>query len=200
VLTVGLTGGLACGKSFVARAFWELGCHVVEADELGHEVMRPAGEAYAPIVSEFGAEILDGQASIDRPRLASMVFADAQALERLNAIVHPAVRRLVARRLREIGERDPHSIAIYVAAILIETGSHRECDKVILVSCTREQQIERAMERQTTRADVLARLERQMPEDEKRKFADYVINTSGTKQDTLRQIRMVYEDLRTLAS
>ena len=200
MLIAGLTGGLACGKSFVAAAFGELGCHVVEADALGHEVMRPEGEAHVQILAEFGPSILDEQGAIDRRKLARIVFADRAALERLNAIVHPAVRARARSLFREIGERDPHAIVIYAAAILIETGGHRECEKVILVSCTREQHVERALERQTSRADVLARLARQMPEEEKRKFADYVIDTSGTKENTLRQTKMVYEDLRTLAS
>jgi dephospho-CoA kinase len=200
VLIAGLTGGLACGKSFVAAAFRDLGCHVVEADALGFEVMRPEGEAYARIVAEFGPPIQDDGGIIDRPRLARIVFADPAALERLNAIVHPAVRERARRRFREIGERDPHAIVIYAAAILIETGGYRECDKLVLVTCTREQQIERAMERHAALADVLARLERQLPVEKKREFADYIVDTSGTKEETLRQTKMVYEDLRTLAS
>ncbi len=200
MLIAGLTGGLACGKSFVAAAFADLGCHVVEADALGHEVMRPEGEAYSQIVAEFRPSILNDQGGIDRPRLARMVFADPAALERLNAIVHPAVRRRARCLFREIGERDPHAVAIYVAAILIETGGYRECDKVILVSCAREQQIERALQRpDATRDNVLARLERQLPVEKKREFADYIIDTSGTKEETLRQTKIVYEDLRTLA-
>jgi dephospho-CoA kinase len=201
VLIAGLTGGLACGKSFVAEAFQGLGCHIVEADALGHEVTRPEGEAFAGIVAELGPEILDVQGMIDRPRLAALAFAGPAALERLNAIVHPAVRQRAARQFREIGERTPRAIVIYVAAILIEAGGQRQCDKVILVSCTREQQIERAMKRpHATQSDVLARLERQMPVEKKREFADYVIDTSGTKEDTLRQTKIVYEDLRTLES
>ncbi|MGD1072302.1 MAG: dephospho-CoA kinase [Bryobacteraceae bacterium] len=201
MLIAGLTGGLACGKSFVAAAFQDLGCEVVEADALGHEVMLPEGEAYPRIVAEFGPEILNHQETIDRPRLAALVFADPAALERLNAIVHPAVQQRAARLFREIGERDPHAIVIYVAAILIETGGYRQCDKLIVVCCTREQQIERAMHRpDATMTDVLARLARQLPVEKKREFADYVIDTTGTKEDTLRQTKIVYEDLRTLES
>ena len=123
-------------------------------------------------------------------------------LERLNAIVHPAVRKRALRQLdREIGARDPHAIVVYVAAILIESGAWREMDKMIVVSCERAQQIERAMERPgAVESGVLARLESQMPLEKKRTFADYVVDTSGTKEDTLRQTAMVYEDLRRLAS
>ena len=197
----GLTGGLACGKSFVAAAFQDLGCHIIEADALGHEVLRPEGEAYAAVIAQFGRSILDDQGSIDRPKLAALVFRDTAALEKLNAIVHPAVQQRAARQFREIGARDPHAIVIYVAAILIESGGYKTCDKLIVVSCTRQQQVERAMHRHDANmADVLARLERQMPVEKKLEFADYVIDTTGTKEDTLRQTKIVFEDLRTLES
>jgi dephospho-CoA kinase len=201
VVIAGLTGGLACGKSFVAAAFQDLGCYVIEADSLGHEVLRAEGEAYAAALAEFGQSIVDTEGLIDRPKLAALVFGDPTALEKLNAIVHPAVQQRAARQFREIGERDPHAIVIYIAAILIESGAYKNCDKLIVVSCTREQQIERAMHRHdATMADVLARLDRQMPMEKKLEFADYVIDTTGTKEDTLRQTKMVFEDLRTLES
>lgn len=191
---------MACGKSFVAGAFRDLGCRVIEADELGHEAMQPGGEAYAGIVAAFGTGILDAQGSIDRPKLAAIVFGNPAQLERLNAIVHPAVKSLADRRLREIRDQDPHAVVIYVAAILIESGRWRDMDKMILVSCDRARQIERAMHRTgASESGVLARLESQMPVDKTRAFADYVIDTNGTKEDTLRQTAIVYEDLRRLA-
>ena len=200
MLRVGLTGGMACGKSFVATALRDLGCDVIEADETGREVMQPGGEAYAPVAAAFGSGILDEHGAIDRPKLAALVFGNAQQLERLNAIVHPAVRKRALERLAEIGERDPHAIAVYVAAILIEAGAWREMDKIIVVSCTRAQQIERAMQRPgAAESGVLARLESQMPLEKKLTFADYIIDTSGTKEDALRQTAKVYEDLRRLA-
>jgi dephospho-CoA kinase len=200
MLRVGLTGGMACGKSFVASALRDLGCDVIEADETGREAMQPGGEAYAPIVAAFGSGILDEQGAIDRPKLAALVFGNPEQLERLNAIVHPAVRKRALRQLAEIGGRDPHAIAVYVAAILIESGAWREMDKMIVVSCERAQQIERAMHRPgAVESGVLARLESQMPLEKKLTFADYVVDTSGTKEDTLRQTAKVYEDLRRLA-
>jgi dephospho-CoA kinase len=193
MLKVGLTGGLACGKSFVAGAMHKLGCHVIEADDVGHEVMAPGGEAYDAVLAAFG--------TIDRIQLAELVFSHPDQLERLNAIVHPAVRTRAARQFQELGARDPHGVVVYVVAILIESGAYREVDKIILVSCPREQQIERALQRPgATEAGVLARLERQMPLEKKREFADYIIDTSGDKEDTLRQTEIVYEDLRRLAS
>lgn len=201
MLIAGLTGGLACGKSFVARALGEMGCHVIEADKFGREVTEPGGEAYDAVIAAFGKEIVgeDGRGIIDRAKLAARVFASPPDLERLNAIIHPAVRARARQRIQEIGVRDPHAIIIYVAAILIESGAYREMDKIIVVTCPREQQIERAMERPgAVEADVLARLNRQMPLEKKRTWADYPIDTGGTKEDTLRQTRIVYEDLRKL--
>ena len=109
MLRVGLTGGMACGKSFVAGALRDLGCAVIEADETGREVMQPGGEAYAPVVAAFGPGILDEQGAIDRPKLAALVFENPAQLERLNAIVHPAVRKRALRQLAEIGV-DPDRI------------------------------------------------------------------------------------------
>jgi dephospho-CoA kinase len=201
MLKVGLTGGMACGKSFVAAALGKLGCHIIEADDVGHEVLNPGGDAYDAVIDEFGDEILDERGMIDRTRLAERVFGDPAKLEKLNAIVHPAVRARASRQFREIGVRDPHGVVVYVAAILIEAGAHKEVDKMIVVSCARDQQIERAMHRpDASEASVLARLERQMPLEKKREFADYIIDTNGTKEDTLRQTEVVYRDLRRLAS
>jgi dephospho-CoA kinase len=202
MLKVGLTGGIACGKSFVGEALAACGCFVVQADQIGHEVLAPGGEAYAEVTREFGGEILAAGGSgdsreIDRARLAALVFADAGKLARLNAIVHPAVIRREEALTAEFFTRQPHGIAVVEAAILIETGSYRRFDKLILVFCAQEQQIERAMRRQgSVEADIRARIGRQMPFDEKRKYADFVIDTSGTKEDTLRQTRTVYEELR----
>jgi dephospho-CoA kinase len=201
VLKVGLTGGMACGKSVVADALRELGCHVIEADAVAHQVIEPDGEAYAAIVAEFGAGILDGYGHIVRVKLAERVFSDAPALERLNGIVHPAVRVRALREFAEIEARDPHGIVIYVAAILIEAGAHKEVDKIIVVSCTREQQVERALQRPgASEAGVLARLERQMPIEKKKEFGDYIVDASRTVKETLRQTEEVYRDLRRLSS
>lgn len=201
MLLVGLTGGMACGKSFVADALRGYGCYVIEADEVGHQVLQPDGEAYAPVVEAFGEGVLDENGAVDRSRLATLVFGHPAQLERLNAIVHPAVRQRALRDFEEIGRRDPCAVVVYVAAILIEAGAWREMDKIIVVTCDREQQIARAMRRPgAVESAVLARLENQMPLEQKRAFADFVIDTSGTKEQTLRQTALVYEELRRLAS
>jgi len=196
MLRVGLTGGLASGKSFVGRALAELGCHLIQADELGHEVLAPGGEAYGAAVAEFGPAILDAEGRIDRGKLAELVFGDPERLARLNALVHPPVIRREEALLAEIAARDPRGIAVVEAAILIETGSHRRFDRIVLALCRPEQQIERAMSRGVSREQALARLRRQMPLEEKRRYAHYVIDTSGSREDTLRQVRQVYDSLR----
>ena len=207
MLKVGLTGGIACGKSLVGEALASYGCFVIQADQIGHEVLAPVGEAYADVIREFGEEILAADGSgdatyidrrdIDRRRLAALVFADAGKLARLNAIVHPAVIRREEALMAEFFARQPHGIAVVEAAILIETGSYRRLDKLILVFCAQERQIERAMRREgAVEADIRARIAHQMAVGEKRKYADFVIDTSGTKEDTVQQARIVYEELR----
>ena len=197
MLLVGLTGGLASGKSYVAKIFAELGCHIIHADTLGHQTLFPTGEAYAPAVAQFGSNILNPDQTINRQALADIVFNDPEKLAKLNAIVHPAVGRLQQARISEIVAKDPHAIIVAEAAIHIETGNYKRYQKLILVVCTEQQQISRAMARDdATREQVQARLARQMPLQEKRKFADYVIDTSGSEVATRAQTAEVYNSLR----
>jgi dephospho-CoA kinase len=200
MLRAGLTGGLACGKSFVGETLASYGCLLVQADDLGHQVLAPGGEAYGEVVREFGREILSNTGEIDRRALAARVFGAPDRLARLNSLVHPPVVQRENDLIAEFAAHNPHGIAIVEAAILIETGSYKRFDRMILVTCTEEQQVERAMRRDgAVLADVRARISRQMPLAEKRKFADFVIDTSGEKEDTLRQTRAVYDALRRLA-
>jgi dephospho-CoA kinase len=197
VVRVGLTGGLACGKSFVGEVLAQLGCHVLQADRLGHAVLLPDGEAYAPVVREFGAGVLQEGGAIDRRALAAQVFEKPERLALLSSLVHPPVLRREEEWLAQMAGEDPHGIAVVEAAILIETGSYRRFDKLIVAACGVEQQVQRSMKRDgTAREEVLARIERQMPVAEKLKFADFAIDTSGTKEGTVRQTRIVYESLR----
>ena len=197
MLRVGLTGGLATGKSFVGAVLEELGCRVLKADELGHAVLEPDGEAYAPVVESFGREILDDAGRIERKRLAAIVFNDTGKLQLLNSFVHPAVVEREEAWMQQVEDADPSAIVVVEAAILIETGSYRRFHKLVLALCSEAQQIERAMARDgTPRELVIERLRRQMPLEEKRKFADYVIDTSGTTDDTIEQVRRLHENLR----
>jgi dephospho-CoA kinase len=199
MLRVGLTGGFACGKSFVGRTLEQLGCFLLRADDIGHEVLSPGGAAYEPTIREFGRDVLDADGTINRRRLAALVFGDAEKLAKLNSLVHPAVIELEEARIREAERRDPNGIAVVEAAILIETGSHKRFRKLIVVICTEEQQIARAMHRDgISEEEARARLRRQMPLAEKRRYADYVIDSSGPKENTVEQTRAVYESLRSL--
>jgi dephospho-CoA kinase len=199
MLTVGLTGGLASGKSFVGLALEELGCKLIQADVLGHEVLLPDGAAYAGVVREFGHGILNPDGEIDRRRLALEVFSNKERLRTLNSLVHPQVRARTDELIAEYEANDPEAIVVVEAAIHIETGGHTRFDKLIVVVCTVEQQIERAMKRDgSTRAQILTRLASQMPLEEKLKYADYVIDTSGKKEETLQQTEEVFLELRRL--
>jgi dephospho-CoA kinase len=201
MLKVGLTGGLASGKSLVGEALVSSGCFLIQADELGHEALAPGGAAYDAVVREFGREILTGGGVVDRQHLGALVFASPERLARLNALVHPGVVRREEELIAEFAAREPRGIAVVEAAILIETGSYKRFDRIILVWCAEQQQVERALRRGgAEEGDVRARISRQMPLEEKRKFADFVIDTSGGKQDTLRQARAVYEALRRIES
>lgn len=196
MLRVGLTGGLASGKTFVGEMLAELGCHVIFNDAIGHAVMQPGGEAYDGIVREFGTEILIEDRTIDRRKLAGLVFHDPARLATLNALVHPPVRARTKAALEAFENADPDGIAVVEAAILVETGSFRDYQKLIVAICGEEQQMERAMTRGgLTREEVVNRLSRQMPLAEKIRFADFVIDTSGTKENTIAQTKAVYQSL-----
>jgi dephospho-CoA kinase len=201
MLRVGLTGGLASGKSFVGHALAELGCHLIEADELGHHVLMPGAEAYDAVVNEFGEEILDEDRHIVRRRLGALVWDRPERLATLNSIVHPAVIAREEGIIAKIAPTDPVAIVVVESAILVETGSYRRFDRLIVVVCTVEQQVERAMKRGAySKEEVLARLSRQLPLEDKVRVADYVIDTSGAKEHTLEQVKSVYESLRSFSA
>jgi dephospho-CoA kinase len=199
MLRVGLTGGLASGKSFVGKTLAQLGCHLIQADELGHKVLLPGGEAYASVIKEFGTQILAPDGAIDRHKLAMEVFDQPERLKSLNSLIHPPVIRMQEELMAQAEAADPEGIAVVEAAILIETGSYKRFKKLILAVCDDEQQIKRAIHRDhMTRDEALARLARQMPLTEKRKYADYVVDTSGTKEQTIIQTQQIYNSLRSL--
>ncbi|MGH9668454.1 MAG: dephospho-CoA kinase, partial [Bryobacteraceae bacterium] len=175
MLRVGLTGGLASGKSFVAKALAGLGCFVIHADELGHQVLRRGGEAYDAVIAEFGPSILDPEGEIDRRKLAAIVFNDPAKLAALNRFVHPPVRARERQLAEEFTLHNPAGIVVIEAAILIETGAWKNYDRLIVAICEPDQQVERAIHRDAiTREEAEARLRRQLPLKEKVKFAHYV--------------------------
>lgn len=198
MLRVGLTGGLATGKSYVGSRLQQHGCHLLKADELGHLLLRRGEACFAPTLAHFGPRILNAQGEIDRAALGAIVFSDPAALETLNGIIHPVVFAREKAWMDALAERDPSGIAIVEAAILIETGNYRSFDKIIVTWCPEPLQIERALARGATEADVHRRLSRQMPAADKRAYADFVIDTSGTMDETDQQVLRLFEKLVTL--
>ncbi len=197
MLLVGLTGGLATGKSFIGRTLETCGCQVIRADDLGREVMAPGGAAYPDVLAEFGSYILKEDGTINRRLLGTIVFAAPERLQRLNRLVHPHVFALEDKRIAEAQARDSRAMIVIEAAIMIETGSYKRYEAIVLAVCARETQIARAIHRdQLPRQEVESRLARQMPLDAKRAFADYVINTDHSKEETIARVRAVYGELR----
>jgi len=200
MLKVGLTGGYATGKSFVAGELERLGCYVISADHLGHQVLEPGGEAYSPTVALFGPDITCEDGRIDRKKLGAVVFRSPELLKQLEAIVHPAVFHLESDLLRGFAAREPTGIVVLEAAILIETGRYKLFDRLILTVCSEEAQIQRGMKRDgLTREQVRARLDKQMPNEEKRRYAHYIVDTDGPKTTTLEQIQAIHRELRDAA-
>lgn len=187
MLTVGLTGGIASGKSIVARMLQQNGCRIIEADLVAHEFLKPSNPISQQIVSEFGRQILGINDAIDRVKLGELVFGNSEKLARLNALTHPAVLKEIARQLAQIAQNDNSAVAVVVAALHIETGYYKDFDRLALAWCTRDQQLSRLLNRGLTREQAELRIASQMPLDEKRQFADDLIDCSRTIADTQRQ-------------
>ena len=196
MLKVGLTGSIAVGKSFVLSVLAELGCVTFDADKIAHSVMEPGRPAHSDIVQEFGTEIVAADGLIDRAKLGAIVFPDDAKRKRLNEIVHPRVFEEQNRLLALAAEENPQGIAVIDAALMIESGGYRRFDKLIVVLCDREKQAERLMKRNgLSRQEAEVRIAAQMSSEEKRRYADYVIDTSGTFEETRRRVVQVYEEL-----
>lgn len=197
MLKVGLTGGISSGKSTVADMLEELGCRVLRLDPLAHELMLPGQPAYQEIVAAFGREMLAPDGSIARQKLARLVFADREKLDLLNAIVHPRVITQVEAQLAELAAVMPEGIVVVEAALLVESGYYRQLDKLIVTWCTPEQQLERLMARTSlSRAEAAERLAAQLPSAEKRRYADYEIDCSGSLERTRAQVEEVWARLQ----
>jgi dephospho-CoA kinase len=199
MLRVGLTGGIGCGKSTVAGMMRELGCRVIDADEISRNLAEPGQPAYNEIIAAFGKEILQPNGHMDRAKVAHLVFADASKLSTLNKILHPRVIAEEERQLVEIARTEPDAVAVIEAALLIEAGHHKILDRLIVVWCWPEQQIERLTNprgRGMSREDAMQRIAAQMPLDEKRRMATDEIDNSGLLAATQKQVEELFERLK----
>ncbi len=194
-LLVGLTGGIATGKSTVSDIFRRLGCVVIDADVLAREVVAPGEPAYAAIVAEFGPDILQRDGTLDRKKLGAIVFADPEQRRRLEALTHPRIRERFARRLAELEGREFTGIVIFDAPVMIESGNYRNMDRLVVVVTDAATQTVRALERDGDHEDIERRIASQMPLSEKAKLADYVIDNSGGREATLAEVRRVHQAL-----
>jgi len=209
LLKVGLTGGIASGKSVVGEMFVARGAHLVQADRIAHQLMLPGQPVYNEVVRHFGGAILNRDLSVNRAKLAEAAFgsntaaassADSSRIQELNRIVHPAVLRSQEEWMEETGRQDPRAVAIVEAALIIEAGAAKRFDRLIVVTCSDEQRIARFAARhklalEAARKEVERRMAAQLPEAEKVKAADYVVDNSGSIDHTREQVRELWETL-----
>jgi len=199
MLKVGLTGSIAVGKSYVLGIFSELGCFVLDADKTSREVVEPGTRGLAEIVEHFGSDILFSDGTLDRGKLAAIVFDDDSKRELLNSIVHPRVFEAQNSWLAEVEKKNPKGIAIVDAALMIESGGYKRFDKLIVIWCQPDVQLSRLLSRGGLSEDeARKRITAQMPQDEKKKYADFLIDTSKGYEDTRRQTAEVFHELELL--
>jgi dephospho-CoA kinase len=209
MLKVGLTGGIASGKSVVGEMFVALGAHLVQADRIAHELMRPGEAVYNEVVRHFGGSILNPDGSVNRAKLAEAAFGPAtddprkraSRIDELNRIVHPAVIRSQDEWMRAIGAKDPEGVAIVEAALILEAGAKDHFDKLIVVTCDPEQRAARFAARQkidleVAKKEVQRRMAAQLPDEEKIRAADYVIDNSAPLEKTREQVTPVWQSLQ----
>jgi dephospho-CoA kinase len=201
VLKIGLTGGIASGQSLVSQMFTELGAHTIDADALAHQLMRPGEPVYDAVVQSFGKQILNSDNSVNRARLAEIAFDKRKPrIYELNRIVHPGVIERHEQWMKEIERREPDAVVMLEAALLLEAGLRKRFEGIIVVTCKPQQRIERWAERfhldqESARAAVTRRMMAQAPDEAKIQAADYVIDNSGSVEETRKQVARVYAAL-----
>lgn len=201
MLKIGLTGGIASGKSLVSQIFTELGAHTIDADQIAHELMRPGEPVYEQIVQSFGNEILNPDMTVNRAKVAELAFDKKRPrIYELNRIMHPEVIQRYESWMEEIRRREPDAIAILEAALVLEAGLRRRFDRIIVVTCKPQQRAERWAERfnldlETAKVEVNRRMMAQAPDEAKIQAADYVIDNSGSVEETRKQVQKVYDAL-----
>jgi dephospho-CoA kinase len=197
MLIVGLTGGIASGKSLVTRVLRDLGTHVIDADKIVHDLLSNSEDACKEVIGHFGSSIRMSDGSIDRRKLGDIIFSHPEERAWLNNCIHPRVFQIYKQKVRYLRERHPDSIVVMDAALLIETGYHKYVDKLIVVYAHQKDQVKRLMERDRFSLEqAMARITSQMPLAEKRTYADYVIDNTGTRESSEQQTREVFKKLR----
>jgi dephospho-CoA kinase len=205
MLKLGLTGGIATGKSVVGEMLVALGAHLIQADAISHRLMQPGEPVYQEVVRAFGPGILNPDGTVNRPRLAEAAFGGKPSrIQELNKIVHPAVVNKQDEWMETIGLRDPHAVAIVEAALILEAGVAKHFDRLLVVTCRPQQRVERWVTRtkvdlETARREVARRMAAQLPDEEKVKAADYIIDNSGSLDETRAQVGELYPKLRAAA-
>jgi len=200
MISAGLTGGIGCGKSTVAALFAEFGAVTIDSDEIGRNLMQQGNVVYDRIVSAFGHDVVDSGGQLDRAKLADIVFHNLDKLKHLNAIVHAPVLREIDRQVLLNRQKNPNAVILVESAILFEAGQNSRFDKMIVVWCLPEQQVERFKAKSNlSEEDIRRRMDAQMAGEEKKRLADFVIDTSQSVADTERQVKEVLAQLQALA-
>jgi dephospho-CoA kinase len=200
MLRIGLTGGIASGKSAVSAMLREMGFFVLDADALAHKLIEPGQPAHDEVLAEFGSSLADGNGRIDRVKLAAIVFADRARLERLNAIVHPRVEQALFRQFGEWERNGVRDAAFVEAALIVEAGIHKKLDALVVAWCTPDQQLERLMARGMSEADARRRIGSQLTLEEKLRHATYSIDCSQSIDETRQQVTALASRLRRSAA
>ena len=199
MLKVGLTGSIAVGKSFVLGTLRELGARTIDADDIAREVVEPGAPGLQAVVNEFGDEVLNADGSLNRAKLGSIVFADETKRQKLNSILHPFIIARQDEIVRQWVQETPRAIVVVDAALMIESGGYKRFDKLIVVHCQPETQVQRLMKRDNlSREEAERRTKAQMSQEEKMKCADFLIDTSDTFDNTRRQVESVWKQLEAL--
>lgn len=201
MLKIGLTGGIASGKSLVGQMFTELGAHTIDADSIAHELMSPGEPAYDEVVRAFGNDILNPDKTVNRGKLAEMAFDKRRPrIYELNRIMHPGVIQKYESWMDEIGRRDPDAIVILEAALVLEAGLRKRFDRIVVVTCKPQQRVERWAQRfnldpEAAKTEVTRRMMAQAPDEAKIQAAHYVIDNSGSVEETRKQVQNVFQAL-----
>ncbi len=203
MLRVGLTGGIACGKSTVAKMFADLGARIIYADKIAHDLYRPGQPIHAELLRRFGPDIVQPDGEIDRSRLAAVAFGNGK-IQELNKIVHPAVIRRQEQLMYEISTHEPNAVIMVEAALIFEAGARNKFVKIIVVTCRPDQKIARYAQRANideaaATAEVDRRSKAQLSDEEKIRRADYVVDNSGSLERTRQQVERIYAELKVMA-